>query len=37
MLCSLYVYLKAPQPFLKIKYAVKGGEKGKEDTAFQGF
>lgn len=27
MFCSLYVYLKAPPSFLKIKYAVKGGEK----------
>lgn len=37
MFCSLYVYLKAPQSFLKIKYAVKMGRKGRADIAFQGF
>lgn len=35
MLCSLYVYLKAPQSFLKIKYAVEGGEKEEKTQLFK--
>lgn len=35
MLCSLYVYLKASQSFLKIKYEVKWGEKEKQIQFFK--